>query len=254
MQQDTNGSQCAQRLLDVLEAAASCPQGMGITELACATGLAKSTVHRLSSVLLERHYLDRDDFTGKLTCGHRLIALAGDSLSSLDIRTVALPLLRDLAQRLHVTAHIAVRSADMAVYIEKLEPYTLACPYSEIGRRIELYCSSLGKALLLGMDAQEYAQYLQGLSITAFTGHTVKSADELDAQIQLARKTHITFDVQEHEPGVFCAGSPVFDAHGAVMAAVSISSREESLLTDDAALKLLKECAFKISERFGYTQ
>ena len=237
----------------MLEAAALSPDGMGITELARCAGLAKSTAHRLASVLLERHYLDKDQASGKLTCGYRLIALAGDSRSSLDIRTVALPFLRELASSLRITAHIAVRNGDDAVYIEKLEPYSLVCSYSEIGRRIELYCSSLGKALLLGADKSEYEDYLSRLTVTHFTEHTVRDAQELDAQIKKARETLVTYDIQEHEQGVFCAGTPVFDSTGAVIAAISMSSRDEAVIRDGAAQKQLLCCAGGISERFGFT-
>lgn len=242
--------QSVDRIFGIIEKIAGYRQGVGISELSREVGLPKSTVHRTVTALVANHYLTKDENTDKYKLGYRFIAVAGSYASKLDLREVAGPYLRDMVMRLNVTGHIAVKQGDYAVYIEKLLPYSYACTYSEIGKTIELYCSALGKSLLLGLPEKELIEYYRRLLPRKFTPYTL---DILGLQRELteARSTLITRDNAEHEEGVYCIGTPVFDSFGKVLGAISISSHEKDLLTDEGARNMLLESARLISKQYG---
>jgi len=242
--------QSVDRIFGIIEKIAGYRQGVGISELAREVGLPKSTVHRTVTALVANNYLSKDEMTDKYKLGYRFIAVAGSYAAKLDLREVGGPYLRDMVMKLNVTGHIAVKQGDYAVYIEKLMPYSFACTYSEIGKTIELYCSALGKCLLLGLSEKELVEYYRRLLPRKFTPYTLEIMG-LQRELTAARKTLITQDNAEHEEGVYCIATPIFDSYGKVLGAISISSHEMALLTDEPPRQMLLESARLISRQYG---
>lgn len=242
--------QSIERIFSVLELIAESYSGFGISEISRKLELPKSTVHRIVNSLADRNYLVKNKTSEKFTLGYKLIAMAGDYVSRLDIRTVAAPFISELSRKHEVSSHLAVRQGERAVYIEKMEPYSGICNYSEIGKSIELYCSGLGKALLIGYTENELEKYTESLNITQHTEFTVDK-DELLQQISDAKISNITFDNQEHEEGVYCMASPIFDYSNKVIAAISISSNDKDFLSNQECRQAIIGAARKISALYG---
>lgn len=245
-----NSIQSVDRIFGIIEKIAEYRQGVGISELARGVGLPKSTVHRTVTALVANNYLVKDETNDKYKLGYRFIAVAGSYASKLDLREVAAPYVRNLVNKLNVTGHIAIKQGDYAVYIEKILPYTFACTYSEIGKSIELYCSALGKSLLLGLPEKELIEYYRRLLPRKFTPNTLDIIG-LQKELTEARKTHITKDNAEHEEGVYCIATPIIDSYDKVIGAISISSHDKEMLTDLPTRELLLESARLISRQYG---
>lgn len=245
-----NSTQSVDRIFGIIEKIAEYRQGVGISELARQVDLPKSTVHRTVSALVANNYLVKDETSKKYKLGYRFIAVAGSYASKLDLREVAGPYIRDMVNKLNVTGHIAIKQGDHAVYIEKIKPYTFVCTYSEIGKNIELYCSALGKSLLLGLPEKELVEYYRRLMPRKYTPNTLDILG-LQKELSEARTTLITQDNAEHEEGVFCIATPIFDSYNKVIGAISISSHEQTMLTDQSARKLLIDSAKLISRQYG---
>ncbi|MCG6197849.1 helix-turn-helix domain-containing protein, partial [Anoxybacillus sp. LAT_38] len=67
--------------------------GLGITELAHRMDVAKSTVHRLLTSLKNQGYVRQDPLTERYLLGLKLIELGSIVTQSLEIRTIAKPIL-----------------------------------------------------------------------------------------------------------------------------------------------------------------
>lgn len=245
-----NSIQSVDRIFSIIEKIADYKQGVGISELAREVGLPKSTVHRTVKALTENNYLAKDQATDKYKLGYRFIAIAGSYTSKLDLREIASPYVRNIVNKLNVTGHIAVKQGDYAVYIEKILPYSFACTYSQIGKTIELYCSGLGKSLLLGLTDTELVEYFRRLLPRKYTPNTLDII-ALQKELAEARKTLITRDNAEHEEGVYCLATPVFDNYNKVIGAISISSHEKSLINDEEAKAMLLESGKQVSKQYG---
>ncbi|NCA66681.1 MAG: IclR family transcriptional regulator [Clostridia bacterium] len=246
---EKEGMQSVARIFSVIEKVAESQTGLGISELARAVSLPKSTVHRTVGALVDNNYLIKDD-NDRYKLGYRFIAIAKRYTNKLDLREMAGPYVQQLVRALNVTGHIAVRQGDYAVYIEKIQPHSYVCMYSEIGKSIELYCSSLGKSLMLGFSESELKEYLTKATFNRYTATTLTKCG-LVKELQLVRDSGIAFDNAEHEENVYCMSVPIYDYTDKVIGAISVTSREKDFFNNIEAIELLKKCGKDISRLFG---
>jgi DNA-binding IclR family transcriptional regulator len=82
--------------LDVLSAMARHPEGMGITDLARIIGFEVAQAHRTVRELVDNGWIEQGERNGRYWLTGRLLALAADQLRMMDLRAVALPILRKL--------------------------------------------------------------------------------------------------------------------------------------------------------------
>ena len=85
----------------------------------------------------------------------KVLSLSRAALSGVDIREVALPIMRHLVDHIHLTTHLAILDHEEAVYVEKVEAPGFIKMDTWIGRRMEVHSTAVGKALLAYLDAEE---------------------------------------------------------------------------------------------------
>lgn len=112
VQLDSGMSKTLHHGLVVLELLAECPNGLSITEIAEGIGVHRTVAHRLVRTLEAHHLCRRDDFK-RIALGAGLVALAEPVEQ--DLRTVARPVLEELADQLGATVHLVVRENDHEV-------------------------------------------------------------------------------------------------------------------------------------------
>lgn len=246
--------QTAERALMILELLAETP--MTATMIQERMGLNKSTVHRLMMTLLSRDFVERNDLTGHYQIGLRMIEIGSIRLNSMELKTEAAPIMRQLAAKLNKVVRLAILDEGEAVYIEKAESIMTMRSYANIGKRCPIYCSAIGKSLLMGYDDEQIRELMSNIPLIKFTYNTHQSVQSLINEIQDARNLGITFDKEEHELGSFCVAAPIRDYRGEVVAAISISGYEEQVLM--AEIDLVKaellSTALQISQRMGYVK
>ncbi|MEH6797493.1 MAG: helix-turn-helix domain-containing protein [Rhodococcus sp. (in: high G+C Gram-positive bacteria)] len=103
---DSGMSKTLHHGLAVLELLAEHPNGLSITEIADGIGVHRTVAHRLVRTLEAHHLCRRDDFK-RISLGAGLVALAEPVEQ--DLRTVARPVLEELADQLGATVHLVVR-------------------------------------------------------------------------------------------------------------------------------------------------
>ena len=85
------------RAFDILEALSAASVPMTLSEIAGATGLSKSTVHRILAALLDRSYVFKYD-SGSYTIGFKLVEIAGTHINNLELITEAAPYLSKITR------------------------------------------------------------------------------------------------------------------------------------------------------------
>ena len=226
------------RAFDVLRATAA-GNGLTLSELARATGLAKSTTLRLLTAL------ERNGAVTRIGQHYRL----GPLVHELDpipvspayerIRRVLTPFLAHLFEATRATVHLATLHRDEVVYLNKLHgPRPIPSP-SRIGGGLPAYCTGVGKAML-AFDADAAARVARA-PMVAWTETTVTSADALAVELAEIRRRRRSLDRAELTPGLYCVAAPVFDDDDATtdatatggtraIAALSASAADESAL------------------------
>ncbi|MDK2799211.1 MAG: IclR family transcriptional regulator, regulon repressor [Clostridiales bacterium] len=248
------GVQTLDRALDILELLAIQRTGMGVTQIANLLGLHKSTVHRLLNALGERGYVEKNIDFGTYQLGLKVVEISSIHLNSIELKTEAAPYLRKLASESTQPVHLATFVDGEVTYIEKVETFNTIRMYSQIGKRVPVHCTAVGKALLTGLSDNEIEDILKKYDLRQFTSNTLKSIEEILKQVKEAKQRGWAVDDEEHEEGIRCIAAPIYDYRGKVIAAVSTSGSKNiiSKTRDSEISEYVVEAAQKISKRMGY--
>ncbi len=216
--QDTGSS--LRRAFALLEAFTADRPELSVRELADRSGVPRSTAHRIARELTAWGALERG--AGGLRLGVKLFELGTRAPSPATLREAASPYLHTLNEVSGLTANLAILEGGEIVYLEKIATASLRVPHSRLGGRGAAHATALGKAILAYSDAATVDGIARG-SLAPLTAATVTSETRLRAELAGVRREGLAYDVEESRAGLFCVAAPVFDAHGAVLAAVSVT-------------------------------
>jgi IclR family KDG regulon transcriptional repressor len=249
-----NTVQSIERVFDILELLSHESKGLNLTKIGTSLDLHKSTVHRLLSVLKKRGYIEQVEESGRYRLGLGFVELASLFLNSIEFKTEAEPHLRQLSQITGQTVFLATLQGSEVVYLEKVEQYNSLRKYSIIGQRRPVYCTALGKALVMHRPLAELEQMLKDSPFQKFMPHTHTDLESLLRDLKTCRERGWSTDNEEYEPNVQCVGAPIFDYRGTVVAAVSaVWSTVNATLTFKSIAPHVLEAAHQISLRLGFT-
>ena len=122
----SEGVQSVERAARVLQVLAEGGWAMGMSEIARATGLGKSTTHRLLASLTRAGFVRVEPIPRQYSLGRGLLQLTTTWLQGVEIRSVAVPHLRSLRHETRETVSLNVRDGDNRVAVERLEGTKLA--------------------------------------------------------------------------------------------------------------------------------
>ena len=207
-------------------------------ELAADTGLAAATVHRLCATLAESGHLRRDVSRDYLL-GPRLQRIG--EAARVATASWAEPVLAAVVAGTGETANMAVREGDGVVYLAQVpSPHSMRM-FTEVGRRVEVHCTAVGKALVAGDDDDEVRAMLDRAGMRRYTESTVTDPDVLLEEIRQVRRLGFATDESEQEEGVRCVAIAV--GVGEAAFAISASGPEARFTEDrrDAAVAILRD-------------
>ena len=236
-------------LLFILESTA---REMGVTELGKLLGVQKSTVHNLVQTLLARDLVRQTD-SGRYTLGFRLAKLGAAALDRFDIRRLAEPVLKELAMEGNEYVLLAVLNHGDIAIIDNVAPQRTTFLVPRIDFSQTFHCTALGKIFLtFGPETLQTAILTR--SQARYTPYTLVNEKSLTDEIAKIRKKGYAVACNETIEGVTCIGAPIFNAHGKLEAAVSISSSSARLTPDryQEMADILIRKASAISRLIGY--
>jgi len=217
-----------------LEALAESSRGLRLSELGRKLRLPKSSVHRVLITLEHRGYVAKSEETKRYSFGFKLIRLADVALTRSTLLTQANPCLRRLMEETQMTVHMAVLDRNQATIVEKMEPRGQLHLPSWPGRRMDLHCTGLGKAMLAYLPEEELTPILQR-GLAPFNENTITSPRKLREELARTRVRGYSVDDEEETVGLRCVGAPVFNPAGKVTAAVSIAGTTAQICEENMA-------------------
>ncbi|WP_432483231.1 IclR family transcriptional regulator [Kineococcus esterisolvens] len=240
----------SEKTLLVLEAAL---QHHRFTDVVAATGLTKTTTHRILATLADRQFVVVSA-DGSYLPGPKLLSMAGQALQRIDISAIAQPFVDELVARVHCTVHVGVANADEIVYLIRADsdkPYRMP---SRVGHAIPLHTSGIGKVVLAGLTDDGVERYAARTGLPARTVNTLTTVEALAAEIAGVRRQGYALDREENVPGVGCVAAPVHDHTGTVRYGLSISTLtlEHSLDQIEAMAAEAVATADRLSAALGH--
>lgn len=196
----------------------------GVSEVAAALGVPRSSAHAILSSLVDIGILQWRT-GGRYRVGWRVLELAEVQRRTLDLRAAARPVLEKVVEDLGETVHLGVRERYHLLYVDKfLGTRNITVQGGQVGARAVPYCTSLGKMIMAAADPTELPEYLSFTTLRRFTPATITDPEALREELEQIRRQGYAYDLGEAVEDVFCVAAPVRDDLGQVVAAVSISS------------------------------
>ncbi len=247
----TPSPQSVDRILAVLELLAANRGGAGLAELARSVDAPKTSLIGLLAGMLASGYVTKDT-ASVYRLGPRMFALAMRVVGSLDLSSLARPVLERLVADTGETALLGALapSGDLAIYIDKVESHSSVRYTVSLGEQRELYCSSIGKLLLAHMPAAQQDAYLRSHPLKSFTEATVTSVPALRKELESIRVQGFAQTRGERVVGADAMAAPVFGPGGEALAALVVAGPSERMRGNWAACRRhLLAAAARLSQR-----
>ncbi len=195
-------------------------------ELARELDLPRATVFRLADTLEHLGFLVRDPDTGEYRVGAAALQLGWNYLSSIELPDIAHPYLAQLRYRAKASVHMAVRDGREIVYISRLPVNAALTSNIRVGSRLPAHATSMGRALLHDLDAEELSELYRGAAaLASFSPETPTTVGRLlDLIEQDAAKGGIVVSRGYYEKGVVSIAAPIRDGTGRAVAAINITA------------------------------
>jgi DNA-binding IclR family transcriptional regulator len=149
------------RGLQVLSCFRSSDKALGNQELAKRCGLPKSTISRLTHTLTQLGYLEHDPEAARYHLGTATLALGSTMLARVDIRQLARPLMQALADASQTMVSLGTRDRLSMIYVENCRSDAALTLSLDVGSRIPLATTAMGRAYLARCDKRERLEVME---------------------------------------------------------------------------------------------
>ena len=211
------------RALAILEILASSKNGLTLPDISRRLQLPKSSAHTILVTLLREGYITRSPRTRRFSLAFKLFALANQALDGLRIREVAVPHLRQLMFATNLTVHLGILERYEAVLIAKIDPPGTSTLSTWIGRRMEVHCTGIGKALVAHLPRFEQEHLVHTRVFARHNENTIVSPKRFLRELERVRQEGYAIDDEEDEVGIRCLGVPLLGSGGQLLGAISIA-------------------------------
>jgi DNA-binding IclR family transcriptional regulator len=195
---------------------------LGLREVTQITGVAKSTVFRILSTLVDLGYVIREA-NRNYRVSPRLGNLVSDDAASEVLRRLALPVMLKLRDKYGETVNLGVPHFDKVTYLEVV-PSEFALRLQESrGASIPAHASALGKAILAFSPQDVVENFIRSHKLESVTQHTISDPGKFLTELKRIRNAGFAFDRGEGSILAVCIGAPILDSKGNAIAAMSIS-------------------------------
>jgi len=241
--------QSIDRAADLMNTVARYPDPVSLKILSAETGLHSSTTFRILASLIQNHFIEKDN-SGNYRLGLRLLQLGVRLHSNIDIRSLALPIMEALRDKVNESVNLTIREGDDVVYLEKATPNRMMHVQQLVGSRAPLHVTAVGK-LMLGVAGDEAIDgYAKRTNLPAYTRNTFNNAERLKQECHEAVKQGFAYDNEEAEIDVGCIAVLVYDNTNTAVAGLSVSSPIER--RRDEWIQYVMDAGNKLSSQLGY--
>ena len=219
------------RGLEILKAFSQGEALLSNGELVKKTGLPKATISRLTHTLSELGYLVPLKRLGKYQLGVPALSLGYAVLANTSVRTLAKPLMQNLADDAQAPVSLAGRDGIEMVYLECCRsdaPLTLNL---DVGSRIPLAATAMGRAYLAGLCDDERAPVMAQLKKCSGKDWA-ETEKQIFQAIDEVAKNGYCLSVGDWHDGINAVGAPLRPADGSQPLALNCGGSDRTLTRD----------------------
>ncbi|MFG6666644.1 IclR family transcriptional regulator [Halomonas sp. HNIBRBA4712] len=250
---DRNFVTALARGLELLRAFGTGEEYLGNAELSSRTGIPRPTVSRLTYTLTQLGYLQHNTHLEKYRLGAGVLALGYRFLGNMGIREIARPHLQAFAEATDCNVSLASADRTDMVYVETCHGSGPLIIRLDVGSRLPIATSAIGRAWLCGLPDTRRQQVLRTLA-----EHHGNDWPKLEAGIQQSMRDYaeygFCFSEQDWQRDISAVAMPLVLEDGAEIMAINCGGSSVRLDHDRLVHNLgprLKEVAAHIKQELA---
>ena len=208
------------KAIKVLKAFTKDEPTLSLTELSKKTGISISSLQRFVSTFVYEGFLHKDERTKRYQLGHSLLYLGNLVKEESSLIIVAEPLLKKLNEEMGESISInIIDGLERRCILNYDSTYPLSTKMF-VGDTSPLYAGASSKTLLAFMPNVE--EYVEQITLTPITDHTILSKDQLMEELQQIRSQRYAKSNGERVRGACSVTAPILNASHQIIASVTI--------------------------------
>jgi len=240
------------KALDIIKFIVKENKPLGVTEIARALSLSKSTTFGILKSLEEEGFALKIDTTKKYMAGSELFELSKRVLRATDLTTVARSFLEKLVELVDESVFLGVREDDTVKVLDVVEPKRELKISSPVGARLRLVSGVVGKIFLSTFDNEQLRTFLTANELRRYTENSPTDVEKYIAEIELTRARGYALDFEEYLKGIRAVSTLIYSGRfpiGALWVVGFTSSLSDDKLPH--VITHLKQTAQEISLRLS---
>lgn len=194
----------------------------GVTDLSRQLGLPKSAVHRILESLVTSGLIRKDHDRGKYRLGTRAIEFGLAALGTVDVRSLALPLMERVSEETGETVTLTLAINRERIYVAQVESAQNVRMTVEIGGRAPLYAGASGRAILMTYDKPDLHTFLDEVELAPLTDQTPHDRAELLSTLLEDGARGYSISTGERDVHAAAVAAPVRARGGQAFASMSV--------------------------------
>jgi DNA-binding IclR family transcriptional regulator len=202
---------------------------IGVAEASRQLGVARSTVHRLLSMLEHYGFAQRDSRTRGYRAGPALVSLGLAAVVRMDIRRLARPHMERLAREVGETVTLMTLEGSDVRFLDSVEsPHPIRVA-ARTGLLRPAHCTSAGKAILAEISDEQLAKLYPDEALPGLTARSITTRSQLRAALNEVRDTGYATNIGESDIGLVAVGVAIPNVAAPPSAGIAIAAPETRL-------------------------
>ncbi len=215
------GTEAANRVADVLLLFASGPEELGVSEISRRLEMSKAVVYRILRSLASRGLISYNAGGRNYSLGPAAAALGARALRNLDLRRVAMPVLRRLQYETGETTTLSELVGTARVYLDQVPSLKEIKMTVEVGRPFPLHAGASSK-VILAFAPPELRDFVLARPLPALTPLTLTERTKLEAELEHIESAGTSISFGERQHGAGSVAAPVLGADGYAVGSISV--------------------------------
>lgn len=243
---DRNVQTSAQRVLAALRVVCMSDRPVSLAALAEELGVPQATAYRSAQTLISAGFIESvGDGRSGYAATWQIVELSSALLVRSELRSLAQPLLRGLADTHGESVTLAIPDGGGVLFVDRIRGDRHIEFYCDVGRKLPLHIGAAARAILAHYPAELFERYV-GNALVRHTDATMTTPDQLRADRELIRNRGYAVSREDVEVGITGVAAPIFNARGEVLGAAAIANLTARWSDDDVherGTAIAKACA-----------
>jgi DNA-binding IclR family transcriptional regulator len=254
---DKNSIKSIEKCFQVVGCLYDADRALSLEELVRRTGYKKTSCFRILKTMLSLKILEQNAETKTYQFGTRLVLIGLAALKNMSLHKTSLPILQKLRDETRETVNLSILNGKEILYVERLMSNYIVNLNVNVGDRLPIHCTSMGKAILANLPENIAQKIMAEIRLEPKTKKTIVDPVALKRELSQIKKKGYAENDEELEKGLRAVAAPILNHTGEAVAATNIvwtTARHPSRKAFEIFTPKIVSAAEQISVRLGYVK